>query len=197
METITLTDILDEQRRQAITVTVEELPEDTDRIKLTPWSAKGGCQCSLAVSVPKETVATVEPVGERHNCCGKTFIVVDLEFVPDATIPLSDLFQQLMRKLNEPPHHHGEMNGHVPGNGQPLAAVAYTASPIVNSAPPPPVSSPPYFIQPQPTPCGGPPMDQRLYQPQPMYGPSQMPCGQPCGQPAQFDPRMVGGNGRY
>lgn len=60
--------------------TVEAVASDNTAVLVTPWSQSAGCQCALAVTVPRSAVVSVAPTGDHHDCCGKTLAVVWITF---------------------------------------------------------------------------------------------------------------------
>jgi hypothetical protein len=75
-----------------------------DLVKITPWTAKAGCQCKLSIEIPKASLAGVTPTGDTHLCCGKTLKVVVLHFAEGHTIKFDDLFGQLMKSATSKGH---------------------------------------------------------------------------------------------
>ena len=56
--------------------TIQPVPGDDKKVKITPWRAGIGCLCTAAVIVPKAAVGTVELTGDVSHCCGQTLRVV-------------------------------------------------------------------------------------------------------------------------
>jgi hypothetical protein len=99
---LSIDDLLQQQERSASAVTIEPVDGDSKKVKITPWSPGGGCQCHLAIEIPKEAVSHVIPTGQKHYCCGKVLQVVEAHFASDGSIALPDL----MKQLGDRAHHH-------------------------------------------------------------------------------------------
>ena len=91
----TVEDILSEQSRRPLFVTMKAVEDNPETVKITPWTSSGGCHCGLSVEVPKDSIEDVAPSNERHVCCGESFIVVEVEFKEGASISLNELTRQL------------------------------------------------------------------------------------------------------
>jgi hypothetical protein len=103
---ISLTDFLKEQTSANLVATVEAIPGDAERVKVTPWVPGPGCLCHLAFTVPQGDIASVRPTGQTHYCCGKNLKVVEITFKEGATMKTSEVFSQMMQAANERPHSH-------------------------------------------------------------------------------------------
>lgn len=103
-------ELLKNQSEIGKTVTVEPIPEKPEFVKITPWTKHVGCLCHLSFVVPKSSIANVVPTEDKHYCCGKTLIVVEISFVADATITLDDLLNQMIEKSQ-----HAEPSDHALG----------------------------------------------------------------------------------
>lgn len=129
-EPIPVDDLLDMQEQSGqLLATVQRVPDDDTRVKVTPYVPGAGCLCPFALTVTKEAFESVTPTDDVHACCGKTLKVVAVKF---RDVNLADVFQQLTanvkaREDSERAHH-----GHVdmrPGR-------AGSPSPPSGSAPP-------------------------------------------------------------
>lgn len=103
-ETISLDDLLGQQEDsgdQPPVVTIEALPDDDERVKVTPYVPGVGCLCSRALNVPKASIARIEPTGDHHDCCGHRLLVVRVSFSDDT---LTDVLQQVSASIREPEH---------------------------------------------------------------------------------------------
>jgi hypothetical protein len=90
---ITIDELLERQGQPGqMLVTIEALPDDDERVKVTPFVAEVGCLCSRALNVNKSAIESVTTTDEVHVCCGKRLMVVEVVFA-DAT--LADIFQQV------------------------------------------------------------------------------------------------------
>jgi hypothetical protein len=83
---------------------------------LTPWVEHGGCQCSSALIIEKSQIKSVTKTEHRHFCCGKSLIVVEVNFAENASIPLSDVFAQASQAAESGHHEHGHHHD-TPGQG--------------------------------------------------------------------------------
>jgi hypothetical protein len=81
-------------RDRGVTVTVQRIQDDEDHVEVTPWDAKGGCMCVLALRVPKAAIDTVSPTGETTKCSGEEFDLAQLDF-KDGAESWSDVLSQL------------------------------------------------------------------------------------------------------
>src|ERR1051325_3854648 len=90
-------EFLSTQATPTSVATVEAVENEPELLKLTPWVSGVGCLCQLAVKVPKKAIESVSPTGDTHYCCNKALRVVEVHFRKDSSLPLSDLFAQLMQ----------------------------------------------------------------------------------------------------
>src|ERR1700722_10212519 len=76
-KTIALKDHLAAQAAQSevFLATVEGVPDG--RVKVTPWSATGGCLCALSFVVDEAAIKELTVSGDIHVCCGKQLSVVE------------------------------------------------------------------------------------------------------------------------
>jgi hypothetical protein len=103
-ETITLDELLGQQEAssdQPPVVTIEALPDDDDRVKVTPYVPGVGCLCSRALNVPKASIARIEPTGDHHDCCGHRLLVVRVSFSDETW---ADALQQVSASIGESEH---------------------------------------------------------------------------------------------
>lgn len=91
-EPISLDELLGRQSSAGVRSTVEEVPDQPDRVKVTPFVPDVGCLCHHAFTVPRDAIASVTPTGETHDCCGKTLMVVELAFADPV---LNDVYRQV------------------------------------------------------------------------------------------------------
>jgi hypothetical protein len=70
---ISIDELFERQSRvsTALKATLEPVPDEPDKVKITPWIEGAGCLCQLAINVPKAVIDSVSPTGEIHLCCGK------------------------------------------------------------------------------------------------------------------------------
>lgn len=80
------------QAQPNLLATLEPVSDESEQVKVTPWSEFGGCQCTHARIVAKSAIKHVDPTGKIHECCGKLLQVVSVTFAEDAVIPLSSVF---------------------------------------------------------------------------------------------------------
>jgi hypothetical protein len=102
-EKMTLDELLARQDSGGNLATVESITDDPDNVKITPWRQDGGCLCHLALTVPKNTIESVEPTDQRHFCCNKVLYVVELQFKKGGSIALNDLFRQVANRASDEP----------------------------------------------------------------------------------------------
>lgn len=107
-ERISLDDLLKKQGESEsnLLATIESTSE-LNKVKLTPWMPNAGCSCNLAVILEKNHIKSVRPTEDRHNCCGKQLIVVDVEFADTAKAYL-DVITQLKKNVAAKDHGHNE-----------------------------------------------------------------------------------------
>lgn len=91
---ISVDEFLSVQEKRMTLATIEAVDGKTDFVKVTPWSNSGGCSCRDAITVPKKAIKSVTPTGDRHFCCGKTLLVVEVVFDTEATISVQEVFHQ-------------------------------------------------------------------------------------------------------
>ena len=133
----TVDDILEDQSRPQMLVTVDSIPDEPELVKVTPWrdGPTGGCNCGSAIKIPKSAIASVERTQMRHLCCGKSFTVVELKCHEGASLEITDVLSQLASTRESHDHSHG----HSHGAEQPIGAVPR----------PVPVPVPPTYAAPQ------------------------------------------------
>ena len=74
------------------------------KVKVTPWSADGGCQCEAALELPKSVIESLTLTGKIHRCCGKGLQVVSVVFADTHRDVLNAAFGALAaRALPRPP----------------------------------------------------------------------------------------------
>jgi len=102
-------DALFKQQEQSYKVTVEAVEGDPQKVKITPWTKSGGCNCSAALTVNKDSIESVTPTGETHDCCGKTLLVVTPKFKENATLTILDVLKERFekpRQMSQQAHSH-------------------------------------------------------------------------------------------
>lgn len=97
---ISIDELLDQQKQAQFVATVEPT-DDPDTVKITPFVPNVGCLCETAFRVPKTAIESVTPTGQRHLCCGKNLIVVEVKFKDGATLPVSQIFEQQFERAAE------------------------------------------------------------------------------------------------
>ena len=105
---VTIEQVLEEQTKTPLLVTVEAIEGKPEAVKVTPWSPIGGCNCSLSLELDKGLIEGVISTQMRHACCGQTFLVVELQFKDGASIGLRELVEQFVKRANEPRARHVE-----------------------------------------------------------------------------------------
>lgn len=97
---INIDDLLASQEQVNNHATLERIPDDDERVKVTPYVAGRGCLCDYALRIRKDAIETVATTGETHICCGKTLQVVEIAF---ADASLTDVFTQLLQARQSQP----------------------------------------------------------------------------------------------
>lgn len=92
-----------QQQQEQLRATVEPT-DDPLIVKLTPYVSDSGCLCEGALKVPKSIIESVVPTGDTHLCCGKRLMVVEIHFKKDATIPVTNVFEQMKARSTHPHH---------------------------------------------------------------------------------------------
>jgi hypothetical protein len=103
--------VLEQQSRVPFLVAIDNVEGSQDLIKVTPWSSVGGCNCQNSLVIPKNAVEGIVPTQIRHPCCGKVFIVVDLQIKEDATMRVKDVLERSVMAANAAKHDHHDHNG--------------------------------------------------------------------------------------
>jgi hypothetical protein len=105
-EQISVDDFLSSQQNENgfanLKFTLEQVSEDPDVVRITPYIPLLGCRCELSFKLPKVVIAFVEPTGETFPCCGKILQVVRLKLKPDATLPVPVLLEGLTEMAAAP-----------------------------------------------------------------------------------------------
>jgi hypothetical protein len=92
-EPITLDALLEGQEEAgSLLATVEPIPDDTSRVRVTPFVPERGCSCEQVITVAKDDIKALYTTDDVHWCCGKRLSVVEVEFANDS---LADVFRQL------------------------------------------------------------------------------------------------------
>lgn len=81
---------------------MEAVPDKPDQVKMTPWQPQQGCLCHLSLVLPKSAIESVTPTGQKHPCCGKVLLVVEVKFKEGATLELRTIFDQLHSHASHP-----------------------------------------------------------------------------------------------
>jgi hypothetical protein len=80
-------DFLFEQQNTASTVlrfTAQQIPDDSEHVKVTPVDAAGNCWCPSALVIPVASVASLRSTDDMAVCCGRRLRVVEIEFADTA-----------------------------------------------------------------------------------------------------------------
>ncbi|SDR89524.1 hypothetical protein SAMN05216490_0148 [Mucilaginibacter mallensis] len=109
---ITLEEFLNEQTTGNFLCTIELVPGDDTKVKLTPWiDESGGCSCDSSLIVNKNLIESIIPTELRHFCCGKRHKVVEVIFVNDASVKITDLIENAISKAKNPHAHDEPLRG--------------------------------------------------------------------------------------
>lgn len=97
---LSVDDFLAQQSEYELLATVEAVEDNPDLVKLTPWLSSGGgtCLCHYALNIPKESIESLHPTGDRHACCGKVLRVASIRFKEGATLELNKVFEQIGKR---------------------------------------------------------------------------------------------------
>jgi hypothetical protein len=91
---MTVDQLLAKQNEARPLATIEPVEGKPDAVKITPWLQSTGCLCASALVIPKAVIASVNPTGKTHHCCGKNLHVVEVTFATGAQVPVADVFAQ-------------------------------------------------------------------------------------------------------
>lgn len=89
------------QRASARTATLEEVADDANAVKVTPYVTGHGCACDQAITIPRTELTSIIDTGETHFCCGHRLLVVKVSFANDT---VSQIFDQAMQKASHVGH---------------------------------------------------------------------------------------------
>lgn len=81
-----------QEKQDAFRATIEAIPDDRERVKVTPFIDGLGCLCDQALNLKKDQIESISITDDVHICCGKRILVVEISFKDNT---LTDLFQQL------------------------------------------------------------------------------------------------------
>jgi hypothetical protein len=95
---MTVDDVLEQQKRTALIATIEAIGDERGTVKVTPFNPGGGGFDELALRVPRESINSLLPTGERKLCCGKLLRVFEIEFNEKASMPIVEAFQRLQAR---------------------------------------------------------------------------------------------------
>jgi hypothetical protein len=68
----------------ALRFAAQQIPDDSEHVKVTPVDADGNCWCSSAIVIPVASVASLRSTDGMTVCCGKRLRVVEIEFADTA-----------------------------------------------------------------------------------------------------------------
>jgi hypothetical protein len=91
---MTVDQLLAKQNEVKPLATIESVDGKPDLVKVTPWLQSTGCLCTLALVFPKAVIASVNPTGKTHHCCGKSLQIVEVTFEKGAQVAVADVFAQ-------------------------------------------------------------------------------------------------------
>lgn len=97
-EEMSLDSLLKIQSRDVNLVTIEPILDQDSLVKITPWDEEFGCNCEYSFVVDKSKIDKIYKTEYTHRCCGKNLQVVEIVFVENATLKISDLLQQQSEK---------------------------------------------------------------------------------------------------
>lgn len=88
---MSLDEYLEAEEPSSARVVLDLVPDAPDLVRVSRWSAGGGCGCGRGFDVPRALIASVRPTGETHFCCGGTHRVCTVEWAPGASVPVANL----------------------------------------------------------------------------------------------------------
>jgi hypothetical protein len=91
---MTVDQLLAKQNEVKPLATIEPVEGKPDLVKVTPWLQSIGCLCTSALVFPKAVIASVNPTGKTHHCCGKSLQIVEVTFGKGAQVSVADVFAQ-------------------------------------------------------------------------------------------------------
>lgn len=71
------------------------VPEKPHRVKVTPYSKLGGCQCLRAFELDMKQIEHVEPTGITSFCCGTFARVAKVTIHRETSIPFTDVLAMM------------------------------------------------------------------------------------------------------
>ena len=74
-----------------LTATVEPVAGKPDQVKITPYSAGGGCGCSRSFQISTNDIEDVAPTGATVWCCGKQMKTAKVTIRRSASLPIHDV----------------------------------------------------------------------------------------------------------
>ena len=85
-ETISFEELFEQQNAAstALRFAAQQIPDDSEHVKVTPVDAGGNCWCSSALVIPVASVASLRLTDDMTVCCGKRLRVVEIEFADTA-----------------------------------------------------------------------------------------------------------------
>lgn len=112
-ENISFEELFEQQNTasMALRFTAQQIPDDSEHVKVTPVGADGNCWCSSALVIPVASVASLRSTDDMAVCCGKRLRVVEIEFADTA---LAAVVGQVHARAAATP-----ASGHPPGQGLP------------------------------------------------------------------------------
>jgi hypothetical protein len=117
---LSIDELFQEQSKNHFLATVEPIEDSKDLVKVTPWLKGEGCLCGYTFNIEKDKIESVEPTGDKHYCCDKSLLVVEITFKEKATITFNHLFQTLLGNIKKKhsEHHHMQPQHYYPQHEQ-------------------------------------------------------------------------------
>jgi hypothetical protein len=90
-ETISFEELFEQQNAAstALRFAAQQIPGDSEHVKVTPVDADGSCWCSSALVIPVASVASLRSTDDMTVCCGKRLRVVEIGFADTALAAVS------------------------------------------------------------------------------------------------------------
>ncbi len=101
---LSLDDFLKEETPEGFLCTIESVPNENTKVKVTPWvNDQVGCKCESAMTLDKDMIESVVLTDNFHHCCGKKHKVVEALFKEGASIKVTELIRATIEKAHSHP----------------------------------------------------------------------------------------------
>jgi hypothetical protein len=112
-EIISFAELFERQNAASVglLVTAQQIPDDSEHVRITPVDGDGNCRCASALVIPVASVASLRSTDDMAVCCGTRLRVVEIEFADPA---LAAIVGQVHARAIATP-----ALGYPPGQGSP------------------------------------------------------------------------------